>query len=164
MTKEKKVNSLVAGALILGIGIYVVNKFIPFGTSRLVILAAVCIIGISTLFSAKSKSKKQPEIVSEPSGLKVNESDSNEPQDSICILCGSIVGKEDDYCISCGRRVSRCTVCKQTLTTDEEIGRCPYCESENHLSHFYEWTKVNGNCPNCLQQLATEGIIRDTNY
>ena len=164
MTKKRTVNSLVAGILILGIGIYVANNYVPSGTFRYAVLAVVVIIGIGTLIGAKSKSKRQPENVAVTSGLTVTDTSIREPQDTICVWCGSVVGKEDDYCISCGRRVSRCTVCKQTFSPNEEIGRCPYCESENHLSHFHEWTKVNGNCPNCLQQLTVENIIRETNY
>ncbi len=164
MKKKKNVNSLIAGALILGVGIFIANNYVPSGTFRYVVLAIVCIIGIGTLIGARNKSKKQPVAKTTTSGLSVEDSTYFEAKDTTCVWCGSMIEKKDDYCISCGRRVSRCSVCKQSFSSNEEIGRCPYCDSENHLSHFHEWIKVNGSCPNCLQHLTVDRIIRDTNY
>ena len=46
-----------------------------------------------------------------------------------------------------------CMICKLSLKSDQPVSRCPMCQALFHESHIFEWLKVKGKCPVCLQNL-----------
>ena len=59
------------------------------------------------------------------------------------------------------KKPSVCMICKLPLKAGQDIARCPMCHSPFHGEHIFEWLKVKGKCPVCLQNLrpgATEEV------
>ena len=77
----------------------------------------------------------------------------------ICYFCGQPIDNTDEKCSSCHKEILKCSVCKLLITFGEETGKCSLCESIGHFAHFYEWVKMKGKCPNCMQNLPIEGIV-----
>lgn len=50
-----------------------------------------------------------------------------------------------------------CMICKLPFKPQQEVARCPMCQSLFHRDHIFEWLKVKGKCPVCQQQLRPEG-------
>ena len=50
-----------------------------------------------------------------------------------------------------------CMICKLPLKPSHRISRCPMCHSVFHAEHIFEWLKVKGKCPVCLQSLRPGG-------
>jgi uncharacterized CHY-type Zn-finger protein len=50
-----------------------------------------------------------------------------------------------------------CMICKLPFKPQQEIARCPMCQSLFHRDHIFEWLKVKGKCPVCQQQLRPGG-------
>jgi len=50
-----------------------------------------------------------------------------------------------------------CMICKLPLKKTQEISRCPMCHNLFHAEHIFEWLKVKGKCPVCLQNLRPGG-------
>ncbi len=49
-----------------------------------------------------------------------------------------------------------CLVCRRQIRKGERIVVCPYCSKAAHYSHFVEWVKVQGSCPNCHKNLKAD--------
>ncbi|MBY8994779.1 MAG: E3 ubiquitin protein ligase [Candidatus Heimdallarchaeota archaeon] len=49
-----------------------------------------------------------------------------------------------------------CIVCKRPISKNERIVSCPHCSKTAHYSHFIEWVKVQGSCPNCNNRLKAD--------
>ena len=50
-----------------------------------------------------------------------------------------------------------CMICKLPLKSTQNISRCPMCHTLFHADHVFEWLKVKGKCPVCLQNLRPGG-------
>jgi len=50
-----------------------------------------------------------------------------------------------------------CMICKLPLRSTQSVSRCPMCHSLFHADHIFEWLKVKGKCPVCLQNLRPGG-------
>lgn len=50
-----------------------------------------------------------------------------------------------------------CMICKLPLKSTQSISRCPMCYTLFHADHVFEWLKVKGKCPVCLQNLRPGG-------
>jgi len=50
-----------------------------------------------------------------------------------------------------------CMICKLHLKSTQNISRCPMCHTLFHADHVFEWLKVKGKCPVCLQNLRPGG-------
>jgi hypothetical protein len=50
-----------------------------------------------------------------------------------------------------------CMICKLPLKSSQTINRCPMCQTLFHSEHIFEWLKVKGKCPVCLQNLRPGG-------
>ncbi len=55
------------------------------------------------------------------------------------------------------RKPSICMICKLPLKDTQDISRCPMCHNLFHAEHIFEWLKVKGKCPVCLQNLRPGG-------
>lgn len=55
------------------------------------------------------------------------------------------------------KKPSVCMICKLPLKGTQSISRCPMCHSLFHADHIFEWLKVKGKCPVCLQNLRPGG-------
>lgn len=55
------------------------------------------------------------------------------------------------------RKPTVCMICKLPLKLTQTISRCPMCHSLFHGDHIFEWLKVKGKCPVCLQNLRPGG-------
>jgi hypothetical protein len=55
------------------------------------------------------------------------------------------------------RKPSVCMICKLPLKSTHTINRCPMCQTLFHADHIFEWLKVKGKCPVCLQNLRPGG-------
>ena len=51
-----------------------------------------------------------------------------------------------------------CMICKLPLKENQTIAQCPMCQSLFHREHVFEWLKVKGKCPVCMQNLRPEGL------
>jgi hypothetical protein len=77
-----------------------------------------------------------------------------------CFWCNYPVDQNAVTCPGCGKAILKCTVCKLPIDFEDEVGLCSLCEAKGHLIHLQEWVKINGKCPNCLQQIPLEGVIQ----
>lgn len=77
-----------------------------------------------------------------------------------CFWCNYPVDQNASNCPSCGNEILKCIVCKLLVDNKDEVGFCNLCEAKGHLIHLQEWVKINGKCPNCLQQIPLEGVIQ----
>ncbi|NHK30072.1 MAG: hypothetical protein FK730_01885 [Asgard group archaeon] len=77
-----------------------------------------------------------------------------------CFWCNYPVDQNASNCPNCGKEILKCIVCKLPVDNKDEVGLCSLCEVKGHLIHLQEWVKINGKCPNCLQQIPLEGIIQ----
>ena len=77
----------------------------------------------------------------------------------ICYFCGNPIEVDAKICPSCQNNVIHCNVCKLPITFGQEVGKCSFCEVKGHLTHFQEWVKIKGICPNCKKKLPVEGIV-----
>jgi len=50
-----------------------------------------------------------------------------------------------------------CMICKLHIRSTQTVSRCPMCFSLFHADHIFEWLKVKGKCPVCLQNLRPGG-------
>ncbi|MGC9777898.1 MAG: E3 ubiquitin protein ligase [Candidatus Heimdallarchaeota archaeon] len=50
-----------------------------------------------------------------------------------------------------------CMICKLALKSGQNVARCPMCHSLFHNEHVFEWLKIKGKCPVCLQSLHPGG-------
>jgi hypothetical protein len=55
------------------------------------------------------------------------------------------------------RKPTVCMICKLPLKKTHDISRCPMCHNLFHAEHIFEWLKVKGKCPVCLQNLRPGG-------
>lgn len=76
----------------------------------------------------------------------------------MCYYCGNPIEKDSEKCLSYQKELLQCNIYKLPISFGEEIGICDLCETKCHLSHLQEWVKVQGKCPNCLQEIPLEGI------
>ncbi|NHK30989.1 MAG: hypothetical protein FK730_06530 [Asgard group archaeon] len=76
-----------------------------------------------------------------------------------CFFCGTSIGKSDATCSNCSKEVMKCSVCKLTISQNDQIASCPKCDSKAHLSHLHEWIKTQGKCPTCLQEVKLRNLI-----
>lgn len=77
-----------------------------------------------------------------------------------CFWCDYPIDINAINCENCGNEILKCTVCRLPIDKNDKIGLCSLCETKGHLIHLQEWVKINGKCPNCLQQISLEGIIQ----
>lgn len=56
------------------------------------------------------------------------------------------------------KKASICMICKLPLKSEQNIARCPMCHSTFHREHIFEWLKVKGKCPVCLQNLRPGAV------
>ncbi len=76
----------------------------------------------------------------------------------VCYYCGELISKTQKICSSCKKDILKCSVCKLPISQNQEIGQCPRCESQAHLTHLFEWIKTQGKCPVCLQKITIDSI------
>ncbi len=76
----------------------------------------------------------------------------------------SLSGKTLDFTITTigkwsweEKKAEVCMICKLPFKADQSIARCPMCHSLFHNDHIFEWLKVKGKCPVCLQALRPGG-------
>ncbi|NHJ03480.1 MAG: hypothetical protein EAX90_01545 [Candidatus Heimdallarchaeota archaeon] len=55
----------------------------------------------------------------------------------------------------------KCIVCKLPIKKGERFVTCPNCKKPSHYSHFIEYLKVQGSCPNCFTKLKVDDIKDD---
>jgi len=48
-----------------------------------------------------------------------------------------------------------CMICKLPIKEHHKVLRCPMCQSIFHDDHIFEWLKVKGKCPVCMQNLQS---------
>ncbi len=82
----------------------------------------------------------------------------------ICYNCGNPLEHDTKVCPSCNQDVLKCSVCKLPINFGQEIGKCTYCETPNHLDHLHEWVKTKGKCPTCQKNLKQEEVVPTTAF
>ncbi|HUU79789.1 MAG TPA: hypothetical protein VMX55_15735 [candidate division Zixibacteria bacterium] len=55
----------------------------------------------------------------------------------------------------------KCIVCKLPIKKGGRFVTCPNCKKPAHYSHFIEYLKVQGSCPNCFAKLKVDDIKDD---
>ena len=55
------------------------------------------------------------------------------------------------------QKPTSCMICKLPFKVDQKVSRCPMCHTLFHENHIFEWLKVKGKCPVCLQSLRPGG-------
>ncbi|MHA1881349.1 MAG: hypothetical protein ACTSYG_13255 [Candidatus Heimdallarchaeota archaeon] len=46
-----------------------------------------------------------------------------------------------------------CMICKLPIKEHHKVLKCPMCQAIFHDVHIFEWLKVKGKCPVCMQSL-----------
>ncbi len=54
-----------------------------------------------------------------------------------------------------------CSVCRQPITSEEEIIYCPTCQNPFHPPHFAESLKLTGKCPICATKSSFDEIMKN---
>lgn len=85
-----------------------------------------------------------------------------EKQNKECFYCHALLPKEIIQCPVCKKDLPKCSVCKRTIFSDEDIVKCPSCNSLSHEIHLREWLKSIGTCPICKVKL-TEKYLQKVN-
>ena len=80
-----------------------------------------------------------------------------------CPNCQNQIQKTSIFCSECGYKLSKCAICKGPINNLDEIGRCPNCKGNYHLSHLSESIKVSGKCPVCKSELKEQEIETEIN-
>ncbi|MBN1328729.1 MAG: hypothetical protein JXA54_04570 [Candidatus Heimdallarchaeota archaeon] len=55
------------------------------------------------------------------------------------------------------KKTYTCMICKLPFKDGQKVSRCPMCHSLFHDEHIFEWLKVKGKCPVCIQSLLPGG-------
>jgi len=55
------------------------------------------------------------------------------------------------------KKTYTCMICKLPIKEGQKVSRCPMCQSLFHDEHIFEWLKVKGKCPVCIQSLLPGG-------
>ncbi|NHJ49565.1 MAG: hypothetical protein FK733_17375 [Asgard group archaeon] len=166
MVNNKKMPLIIIGLLLSISGgtfasIYV-NRASSFTFGPIIAAIAVLfsIIGIVVIVIAKKRAGETKEGQIHTS-LETNKIRKSKRQ--TCYWCGFPVDNHSEFCSDCGRKLSRCTVCKLNISIGDVVGKCSYCESVGHFTHLFEWVKTKGTCPYCLQKMPTDAIIEVSN-
>lgn len=98
------------------------------------------------------QSKISNRIVHRPQGIFQSQSDNRKSQTNQSLMikcpnCFEFINKSHKFCPECGYNFIRCQICKGILESVEIT--CPNCNQPFHLSHWQEYFKVKGICPNC---------------
>lgn len=80
-----------------------------------------------------------------------------------CTHCGEplATGKEET-CLSCGKDILFCQICKRLVNFDQDVGKCSLCDIHAHYACLFEFVKTQGECPFCKKGIPSDGVILET--
>ena len=109
---------------------------------RFIILGALIIFGLYLIFTPdKEEAEKAKDAVQK------------DKEKNICLFCKNKIEKTDDQdlgvCSSCGKQSPLCEICKNPMTSDQQLLQAETCEHIYHKEHILEWLKIKETCPVC---------------
>jgi hypothetical protein len=116
-------------------------------------------VDFKTTIQRKEQSQKNKQIAGEMVEFSVDatKKDSHEKK-------SSLTGKHLDFSLDIvgswsitEKKQTACMICKLPFKEGQRVSRCPMCQSMFHETHIFEWLKVKGKCPVCLQSLRPGG-------
>ncbi|NHJ49019.1 MAG: hypothetical protein FK733_14630 [Asgard group archaeon] len=120
------------------------------------------VVFTTTIQQKKQTSTKEKKTMQLPGDL-VNFSVNSSKKDTL-EKSSSLAGKHLDFSLKIVGKWSiieekpkSCMICKLPFKVNQKISRCPMCHSLFHDDHIFEWLKVKGKCPVCLQSLRPGG-------
>ncbi|HUU77476.1 MAG TPA: hypothetical protein VMX55_03970 [candidate division Zixibacteria bacterium] len=162
MNKTKiKIFSL-SGLLILGGAFAFIYKRGILDFTSIPIVAIVAIVALLvaaiTIGVAISSRKKLEQSQSTLPQIETDFSPIPKSRQDTCYFCDFPIENHAEFCSNCGNKITYCNVCKLPISFGDKVGMCDLCETKGHFSHLFEWVKINGSCPHCLQQIPSEAI------
>ncbi|HUT79884.1 MAG TPA: RING finger domain-containing protein [Candidatus Bathyarchaeia archaeon] len=107
----------------------------------------------------ETKSKSKQTLVGDIISFNVSAT-KKEPSSSVFTLTGSSLNINSTQIGSWSwieKKARICMICKLSIKDGQKVSRCPMCQSLFHDDHIFEWLKVKGKCPVCIQSLLPGG-------
>jgi hypothetical protein len=120
-------------------------------------------VDFSTTIQGKKQSSTKDKKTTRLPGELINFSVNTSKKDTLDKR-SNLSGKYLDFSITVAgkwsiveQKPTSCMICKLPFKETQKISRCPMCHSLFHADHIFEWLKVKGKCPVCLQNLRPGG-------
>ena len=149
-----------SGLLVLGgVFSFIFKSGLLNSATVLIIIVFVLLliaIVIGTIMASRKKQEQSRDIISK---INTDLTPVTKIKQDTCYFCDFPIENYGEFCSNCGNKIAYCTVCKLPISFGDKVGKCKICETKGHFSHLFEWVKINGSCPHCLQKIPLEAII-----